>query len=96
MIKKRLIIMVSLISLSIITVITAVIITLNKNANKLTPEYRLIAYENNIALFKNDELIKIFDEVVLNSLPKYDQESFKKGIIVSEINKIDEIIEDYE
>lgn len=96
MIKKRLIIMLSLISLSIITVITAVFVTLNKNTNKLTQEYRLIAYENNIALFKNDELIKIFDEVVLNSLPKYDQESFKKGIIVSEINKIDEIIEDYE
>jgi len=94
--KKRAYILFAFLFISVITIMTAICIVISKNSVKVTPVYRLLAYENNVALYKNDELITIYDEIVLNSLTKYDQESFKKGIIVSEINKIDEIIEDYE
>lgn len=96
MLKKRAYILFAFLFISVITIMTAICIVISKNLAKVTPVYRLLAYENNVALYKNDELITIYDEIVLNSLTKYDQESFKKGIIVSEINKIDEIIEDYE
>lgn len=89
-----LILFVSLFFLAFVFLICSVVI-MKKGRNEPNI-YKLMAYENNVALYRNEELILVYDEIVLNSLPEYDQESFKKGIIVSEINKIDEIIEDYE
>ena len=55
-----------------------------------------MAYENNVALFENESILTIYDEIVLNSLPKYDREVFEKGLIISDINTLDEILQDFE
>lgn len=97
MIKKRFFILIITISVSVLTLFLSCYSALAKEKNKnYNPEYRLMAYENTIALYKNEELIEIYDEIVLNSLPIYDREAFKKGIIISDISTIDEILQDYE
>ena len=82
MLKKRVYILFASLFVASITIITATFVIISKNSTKVSPIYRLLAYENNVALYKNDELITVYDEIVLNSLTKYEQESFKKGIIV--------------
>lgn len=97
MIKKRVYILIILTILSLsVTIFSIFVINSNKNKTNLAPVYRLKAYENNVALYKDEEIITVYEEIVLNSLPKYDQETFKNGIIVSEIEKINELLEDYE
>ncbi len=97
MVKKRLIILLCVVLFSITALCLSCFVTLAKGEKfNESPVYKLAAYDNNIALYKNDDIITVYDEIVLNSLPPYDREAFKKGIIIEDISKLDQILQDYE
>lgn len=58
--------------------------------------YTLKSYRNTVALYKNDELIKTYDHIVLNTLPEKDIQSFNNGIPVATQTAAETILEDYD
>lgn len=60
-------------------------------------QYVLKDYENRLAVFnwETEKLIKVYDEVLINTLPEPDQEALKKGISVKNDAELQKLIEDY-
>ncbi len=82
-----------------IVIVTVFLIIFNTRQNEKTADsnrYMLKAYKNCIALYKDDRLLKIYDDIVLNTLPPKDIQSFNKGVLVSSKEQIAKILEDYD
>lgn len=45
--------------------------------------YMLKSYKNTVALYNNGNIVKIYDDVVLNTLPPQDIQNFNSGIPVT-------------
>lgn len=79
-------------------VITALLITLGivyspvKNKREI---WQLKAVENNIALYRNEELIEIFDDIYVDVLPKADREELENGIAFETRSDAVKATEDY-
>ncbi len=58
--------------------------------------YTLKAYKNTIALYSGDEIIDIYDNIVLNTLPKNDIQNFSNGISFSTITQAEIYLEDFD
>lgn len=63
---------------------------------KTTISYTLKSYKNTVALYKNEELIKTYDSIVLNTLPQKDIQSFNSGIEVTTPTQADAFLEDFD
>ena len=59
-------------------------------------QYTLKAYGDFLALYKGEKLEEIYEEIVITSLPALDREKFLNGVTVSDIERLDEILEDFE
>lgn len=83
-----------------LAVIMILIITVNffKSQNKKSDgsNYSLKAYKNTVALYNGDEIIEIYNNIVLNTLPEKDIIAFKNGIDVSTPSQAETLLEDYE
>lgn len=58
--------------------------------------YTLKSYRNTVALYRNENLIEIYDSVVLNTLPQKDVQNFNKGIIFDTEEQAETYLEDFE
>lgn len=58
--------------------------------------YMLKSYRNTVALYKNDELIKTYDHIVLNTLPEKDIQTFNNGIPVATRDQAETYLEDFD
>ncbi len=58
--------------------------------------YVLKIYNNNVAVYKNDKIIEIFDTVNYSALPEYDRNQLKKGMSFDSIEEIYSVIEDFD
>ena len=85
-----------IIAVTLIFVIAVVVFGLNMKSATANTSYTLKAYRNTVALYQNDNLIKTYDDIVLNTLPISDINRFKSGITVSSENDAIRIIEDYD
>lgn len=85
-----------IIAVTIIFVIAVVVFGLSMNSGTENTSYTLKAYRNTVALYQNDNLIKTYDDIVLNTLPISDINRLKSGITVSSENDAIKIIEDYD
>lgn len=83
--------------LAILLILAAVVYILffYKNTKQDTT-YTLKAYKNSVALFENEKPIKVYDGIVLNTLPEQDIQFFCKGISVATQAQAEIILEDYE
>lgn len=59
-------------------------------------DYILKSHKNTVALYKNGELIKTYDDIVLNTLPTKDILSFNNGISVTTPSQAEKFLEDFE
>ena len=66
----------------------------NKSQNEV--KYVLKDYNENVALFKDDEVITVYDGIVLTSLPYSDIQRFIEGIKVESPEEAETIIENYD
>ncbi|MCQ2440286.1 MAG: hypothetical protein MJ076_00120 [Clostridia bacterium] len=85
-----------IIAVTLIFVIAVVVFGLSMKSGTANTSYTLKAYRNTVALYQNDNLIKTYDDIVLNTLPISDINRFKSGITVSSENDAIRIIEDYD
>ena len=58
--------------------------------------YMLKSYKNTVALYNNENIIKVYDNIVLNTLPQQDIHNFNIGITVSSPEHADTYLEDFE
>ena len=52
----------------------------NKKHTANNPNFTLKSYKNTVALYNGREIVEIYSEIVLNTLPEKDIQSFKNGI----------------
>ena len=58
--------------------------------------YMLRSYKNTIALYNNENIVKIYDNIVLNTLPQQDIQSFNNGIPVTSQTAAESYLQDFE
>ena len=58
--------------------------------------YTLKSYKNTVALYNGEEIIQVYNSIVLNTLPQKDIESFNKGISVSTKAQAETYLEDFD
>ena len=58
--------------------------------------YTLKAYKNTVALYNGEEIVKIYSNIVLNTLPEKDIITFNNGISVTDAVQAEAILEDYD
>ncbi len=58
--------------------------------------YILKAYKNTVALYNGEELIKTYNNIVLNTLPKKDIQNFNIGIPVATPAQAELFLEDFD
>ncbi len=88
----------------IIFFITALILSLSfinifkhkENTKQTYSTYVLKSYRNCVALYKNEEIIEIYDNIVLNNLPENDKTDLENGIEFECISDVDTAIQDYD
>lgn len=67
-----------------------------EKSNAEGEKYLLKAHENTVALFKENKIIKVYDEIVLSTLPESDIYTLKNGIVYEKIEDADLAAEDYD
>lgn len=92
MTKSRKFIIYSL-SITLSFIIAAIIFVFCYKKSK--EPYYLKSFENNVALYKGNRIVEIYDDININILTDYDRFLLRNGIIVENIEKVDEILEDY-
>lgn len=78
-------------------VLTVTVTSADSQKKSYTNEaYVLKSYKNTVALYKQDEIITVYQNVVLNTLPEKDRLNFKKGIPVSDPSQAEILLEDFD
>ncbi|MBO4693376.1 MAG: hypothetical protein J5659_03160 [Clostridia bacterium] len=82
----------------IFTLILSVIIMLiaYRNPTNEHKQYILKEYNGSVALFMGENILSVYDEIVLSAFPHSDRQRFIKGIPVSSPEEAQTIIEDYD
>ena len=71
-------------------------LTTNKPTNKKQNNYVLKSYKNTIALYSNENIVKTYDNIVLNTLPLQDIQNFTSGIPFTSQTAAETYLEDFE
>ncbi len=58
--------------------------------------YTLKSYKNTVALYNGEKVIKIYNNIVLNTLPQKDIQNFNSGISISNPSQAEEYLENFE
>lgn len=64
--------------------------------NDVKTSYELKSYKNTIALYNDEKIVKIYDDIVLNTLPKNDIQNFNIGVSVTNPTHADEYLENFD
>lgn len=67
-----------------------------RNPREVENKYILKEYNGTVALFKNDEVISVYDEIVLSAFPSADRQRFAEGIAINSPEEAEYIIEDFD
>jgi hypothetical protein len=80
--------------------ILLLVFKIDSHDNTTTPatdiSYTLKSYKNTIALYCGDEIVEIYDNIVLNTLPPEDVKNFNSGIPVSTPAQAELYLEDFD
>ena len=83
-------------ALLFIVTLTLIFYFPNNKSTKSKSNYSLKAYKNTVALYNGEEIIKIYDTIVLNTLPEKDIYQFKSGVPVSSPEQAEIYLEDFD
>ena len=88
------------VSFAVLILLSAITLLSNPNYKKeksiSDDVYVLKSYKNCLALYKNDEIFEIYDDIVLNTLPVGDVIVLNKGIVIENLSDVSNILEDYD
>ena len=68
----------------------------NLQINQKNNAYTLKTYKNTVALYNGEDVVKVYSDIVLNTLPEKDVITFNSGIKVSNQQEAETIIQDYD
>ncbi len=68
----------------------------NRKEIEKNVEYTLKSYKNTIALYSGDDIVEIYNNIVLNTLPEADIQSFNKGVSISSPAQAEIFLENYD
>lgn len=80
---------------TLILVTILLLIAYRTDADKNAP-YSLKNYNGTVALFKGEEIITVYDGIILSTLPYADRQKFSSGIMLESPDDVQSIIEDYD
>lgn len=63
---------------------------------KTSVNYTLKSYKNTVALFNGEEIVEIYNNVVLNTLPEKGIQNFNSGITVATRAQAEAYLEDFD
>ncbi len=93
---KRIVFLLSLCIAVLVLTITA-INNFNAPQQKVEDDtYYLKSYKNTVALYNGEEIVEIYNNIVLNTLPEQDIISFNNGIAVATPAQAEIILEDFD
>lgn len=92
---KKLRILAITVAVSIFIIIIC-LITINNVKPTKTQDLVLKTSGNNIALYKGEQIIEVYDEIDVRRLTDYDRQLLKKGILVESESDLLSILEDYD
>lgn len=74
------------------------VITLTYKTNGTTQEndYILKSYKNTVALYNGEDIVTVYSNIVLNTLPQKDITAFNRGIKISSPENAEILLEDYD
>ena len=81
-------------SLAILT--ASIIFNRDSAFNEENKQYVLKTHGDFLALYYGGKITEVYEDIVVNSLPVLDREKFLSGVIVEDITKLDEILQDFE
>lgn len=92
--KNRLSIIIAAVTMTAL-VLTASVISVQAGKDK---EKSLVLKEHNgcVTLFENEEISRVYDEIVISVLPESDRRLLKEGISIENEEQLASIIEDYD
>lgn len=67
-----------------------------KNNSKQADNWVLRSYDNTVVLLNNDDVVEIFDQIVLDTLPSEDLKHLQSGIPFSSYDEAMSAVEDYD
>lgn len=83
--------------LTFIAVFLLILYFINDYQNTRTSvNYVLKSYKNTVALYNGEEIVQIYNNIVLNTLPEKDIINFNNGISVTTPAQAEVILEDYD
>ena len=85
-----------LLPLSIFLCSLLIVMCFYKKVDKNTVDFTLKSYKNTIALYSGQEIVENYSEIVLNTLPEKDIQTFKKGITFSSPSQAEIYLQDFE
>ena len=71
-------------------------VEINDNSNRTNAPIVLKEYEGGLAAFLGDDVIEVFPDVIVATLPEYDKNALKKGIAFENMDKVYIALEDYD
>lgn len=95
LIKRTVFFLLSCIAVLTLT-LTAVIIFKASPKKTDADNYCLKSYKNTVALYNGEEIIQIYNNIVLNTLPEQDVINFNNGIAVATPAQAEIILEDFD
>lgn len=79
-----------------VTVSAILFIVFLSASNQTKNEYYIKAYRNTVALYENGNIIKTYDDIVLNTLPYDDILMFENGITAKSKEDAENLLEDFD
>lgn len=101
--KTRLIVLLSCVVITVITctALFSVKAERGKEPND-TPRqeeavnFTLAVWGNNAALFDGGQVIEIYDDIIVSSLPPADQTALEQGITITSFDQLESLLEDFD
>ena len=78
------------------TAIFLIILHSINNSKTKNSNYTLKAYKNTVALYNGEEIISIYDNIILNTLPQKDIQNFHTGINFTSSIQAEQYLDDFE
>lgn len=101
--KTRLIVLLSCVVITVITctALFSVKAEPSKEPNitssrQETVNFTLAVWGNNAALFDGGQVIEIYDDIIVSSLPPADQTALEQGITITSFDQLESLLEDFD
>lgn len=84
------------ISVFLVLLLFSVIFFTKSEKNAENSGYYMKSFNNTVVLYKDDTIIKVYDGIILDTLPTSDRDLLNKGIYYENIADADTAAEDYD